>query len=644
MSGAICFFFKFGVSQGYTTYSTRLFIVIQISFSLFCLTRLHPYFIISDKKLYPEYPKPDKMFCGTDKRDVPDFIADGFVGADLKITPSGLLLSNCKEAKCCSEEHVAAFVDLLKSGDLQPNEKMGLFAISITAITPREYVHRHARIERHSGKVVYIEHSLPLSKIYGSNKSERRWSLTARTFDVAVQKEHTATFSRKQQPGQSEHDCHKDCMRFLDTLSGGHSLINWMGRRDAKARTKVRVPPSSYTRQLLVDPLWATVVGRKVVPKKASTVVKTAKPAPPLLQTKREALEKDDLASTGDEMDTVVAAEPFDLVKSPKAPTQVNHVAPKVTPPAPKSAPLAAPKRAAKSAVITHKVCKIPKVAPKPAPLVEQTSRDSASSGRQEFLTLSASSSMDLTDAQGTSHFEEPKARQVTPLSAQPTSSAAATPKPANFLAFGARDFDTVLHRARFHLDDLPKSEERLQREWKQIEGKGTLVQKYLKQDRIVDEAKIDAANFARKGNQSSFNETLYRRGLKECVNAHRLTLLKLNNAVDYTNVTTNMAMEARHDKLQFTTLAAKVCETGVITDEFREYVKGMQADHQNDRRALNALVRSAQTLHEIRPLSCAGGSDNVEEALRYRDIREFHVARLDREAPEEGKGNENQA
>ena len=596
------------------------------------------------------------MFCGSDKYAVPDCISDGnFVGAELDITANGLLLSNCKEAKCCSEEHVAAFVDLLQSGNLEPHEQMGLFAISITAITPREYVHRHARIERGSGKVVYIEHSLPLSTIYGRNKSERRWSLTARHYDVAVRKEHTANFAKKQQPGQSDSDCHKDCMQFLDTLCGGHPLINWMGRRDAKSRTKVRVPASSYTRQISVDPLWAKAVGWKssakkpIVPsgvdsKQAVPVVKIAAPAPPLLQAKREALVEDDLASTDNEMDTVVAAEPFDLVKPPKAPAKVTPVASKVTPSAPKATTSAASKRIAKPSKIVHKTCKIRKFAPKPAPLVEQTSRDSASSGRQEFLTLSASSSMDLSDVQGTSHHEEPKARQVTPPSAKPTSSAAATPQPANFLAFGARDFDTVLHRARFHVADLPKSEERLQREWRQIDGKGTLVQKYLKQDRIVDEAKIDAANFARKGNTSSFNETLYRRGLKECVNAHRLTLLKLNNAVDYTNVTTNMAMEARHDKLQFTTLAAKVCETGVITDEFREYVKGMQADHHNDRRALNSLVRSAQTLHEIRPLSCAGGSENAEEALRYREIREFHVARLASEAPEADKGNENQA
>ena len=141
-------------------------------------------------------------------------------------------------------------------------------------------------------------------------------------------------------------------------------------------------------------------------------------------------------------------------------------------------------------------------------------------------------------------------------------------------------------------------------------------------------------------GNDSSYNETLYRRGLKECVNAHRLTLLKLNNAVDYTNVTTNMAMEARHDKLQFTALAANVVETGVISDEFREYVKGLQAVQHSDRRELNTLVRSAQTLHEIRPISCAGGSENAEEALRYREIREFHVARLASEAAE-AAGNE---
>ena len=585
------------------------------------------------------------MFCGNDKYAVPDCISDGnFVGAELNITPNGLLLSNCKEAKCCSEEHVAAFVDLLQSGNLEPHEQMGLFAISITAITPREYVHRHARIERGSGKVIYIEHSLPLSKIYGRNKSERRWSLTARHYDVAVRKEHTANFAKKQQPGQSDSDCHKDCMQFLDTLCGGHPLINWMGRRDAKSRTKVRVPASSYTRQISVDPLWAKAVGWKssakkpIVPsgvdsKQAVPVVKITAPAPPLLQAKREALEEDDLASTDDEMDTVVAAEPFDLVKPPQAPAKVTPVASKVTPLARKSVPLATPKRVVKSHV-SHKVCKIPKLAP--APPVEQTSRESASSGRQEFLTLSASSSMDLTDAQGTSHVEEPKARQVTPPSAMTSSSAATTPKPANFLAFGARDFDTVLHRARFHVEDFSKSEERLQREWRQIEGKGTLIRKYLNQDRIIDEVKVDAANFARKGNQSSYNETLYRRGLKECINAHRLTLLKLNNAVDYTNITTNMAMEARHDKLQFTALAAKVVESGVISDEFREYVQAMQADDNNDRRALNTLVRSAQALHEVRPISCAGGSENVEEALRYREIREFHVARLASEAAEE--------
>ena len=587
------------------------------------------------------------MFCGTDKYDVPELIADGSVKAMMQVTPNGLLLSNCKEAKCCSEEHVDAFVALLKSGDLEPNEGMGLFAISITAITPREYVHRHARLERHSGKVVYLEHSIPLSKIYGSNKSERRWSLTARTYDVAVRREHTAVYSKKQQPGQSDYDCHKDCLKFLDTLCGGHALINWMGRRDAQAQTRTRIPAGKYTRQISVDPLWATVVGKKPSAKKsivtsvgdskqAVPAVKPAMPAPPLLQAKREALEEDDLASTDDEMTTVVAAEPFATVKPPQAPVKVTPVASKVTPHAPKATTTAAPKRVAKSSKIVHKTCKIRKFAPKPAPIVEQTSRDSASSGRQEGLTLSASSSMDLSDAQGTSHVEEQNARQVTPPSATPSSSAAVTPKPANFLAFGARDFDTVLHRARFHVDDLPKSEERLQREWRQIEGKGTLVQKYLKQDRIVDEAKVDAANFARKGYQSSYNETLYRRGLKECINAHRLTLLKLNNAVDYTNITTNMAMEARHDKLQFTALAAKVVESGVISDEFREYVQAMQADDNNDRRALNTLVRSAQALHEVRPISCAGGSENVEEALRYREIREFHVARLASEAAEE--------
>ena len=251
---------------------------------------------------------------------------------------------------------------------------------------------------------------------------------------------------------------------------------------------------------------------------------------------------------------------------------------------------------------------------------------------------------MDLSDAQGTSHFEKPKARQVTPLSAAPTSLPAATSKkPLNFLEFGARDFDTVLQRARFHVDDLGKSEERLQREWDQIQGPGTLVRKYLKQSRITDEVKADSARFAKAGHTSSYNETLYRRGLKECVNAHRLTLLKLNNAVDYTNITTNMAMEAQHDKLQFTALAAKVVETGVISDEFRAYIQSMQEDHHNDRRALNALVQSAQALHEIRPISCPGDSENADEAIRYREIREFHVARLAREAAEKA-GNESTA
>ena len=587
-------------------------------------------------------PKPDKMFAGN---NIPDFILDGRPEAAVKITPLGLTLSGYKEAKCCSEEQISAFDAMLKSGDLKPQDGMGLFAITLTATTPREYIHRHARIELGTNKVVYIEHSLPLSKIPES-KPQRRWTLSANIFDVSVGKSHSVTYSMKATRGVSDRDCHLECVKFLDTLCGGHALVNWMGRRDAKSKS-VRVARTEYTRLVTVDPLWATVAARKALSlpeKKVSAadkkspvsrpftpVLPASMPAPPLLQTKREALEEDDLASTDEEMSTVVAAEPF--VAVPKAPTQVNHVAPKVTP-----ASQAPPKRLVeKSSRIKHGVCKIPKLAPAPEPVVEQMSRDSASSGRQEFLTLSASSSMDLRDAQGTSHFEEPRAHQVTPSSAAPTSSAAAAPtKPANFLKFGARDFDTVLLRARFHVDDMEKSEERLQREWSQIEGPGTLVKKYLNQSRILDEVKADSARFARKGNTSSYNETLYRRGLKECVNAHRLTLLKLNNAIDYTSITTNMAMEARHDKLQFTTLAAKVVESGEISDEFREYVKGMQADHHNDRRALNVLVESAQALHEIRPISCPGGSENAEEALRYREIREFHVARLASEAAEE--------
>ena len=94
------------------------------------------------------------MFCGNDKYGVPDCISDGVVGSAMKITANGLLLSDCKEALCCSEEHVSAFVKLLNSGDLKPNEAMGLFAISMTAKTPLQCVHRHARLERFSGKVV----------------------------------------------------------------------------------------------------------------------------------------------------------------------------------------------------------------------------------------------------------------------------------------------------------------------------------------------------------------------------------------------------------------------------------------------------------------------------------------------------------
>ena len=66
------------------------------------------------------------MFCGTDKYDVPDCISDGVVGSAMKITANGLLLSDCKEALCCSEEHVTAFVKLLNSGDLKPNEAMSV--------------------------------------------------------------------------------------------------------------------------------------------------------------------------------------------------------------------------------------------------------------------------------------------------------------------------------------------------------------------------------------------------------------------------------------------------------------------------------------------------------------------------------------
>ena len=104
---------------------------------------------------------------------------------------------------------------------------------------------------------------------------------------------------------------------------------------------------------------------------------------------------------------------------------------------------------------------------------------------------------------------------------------------------------------------------------------------------------------------------------------------------MDHTYIATNMAMEVRNDKLELLKLATEVVDSGVISDKFRDYVRNLQADIPADERALDSLVGTAQLLHEIRPVSCAGGSENVDEAERYRVLREEHVKRLAHEAAE---------
>ena len=594
------------------------------------------------------------MYSGS---ELPEEIADGHYKGDINISTLDLATSKYTKTKCCIDAHNDMFVELIDSGSLKLRKDISLFVISISATTPTTYFHRHARIGSSSGKVVYLQKVIPLSKVPGSRKN-MAWSLTARVFDVKAGKAHSATFGQKAKPWETATQCHVTCEKFLDTLTGGHTLIDPEARKRALAAPSgSKGPdPSTFSRFVGIDPLWSTAsatdsptklvnaVRAASTKKKAIAVAKptpsvvkstpcVAKPAPsvtklvssgakstssvvkPPIVTKPAALVLDTSTSDDGSVVTVVEAQAVIPAKPAKA----------------------ASKRSLGEAGSTSRTCKIPKFVPKPAPLVEQTSRESGSSGRQEFLTLSASSSMDQLDDQDNCHLDERSAHKVNPQRA-PTPSKSSTfhaRPPMNFIDIKSRDFDTVLQRAQFHLNDLPKSLERFNREWSQLEGEGTLIQKFLKTPRIVNEAKKDVARFTAKGFQTSFEEALHRRGLKDAVNAHRLSLLKLGNAMDHTYFATNMAMEVRNDKIELLKMATEVVDSGVISDKFRDYVRHLQADIPADERALDSLVGTAQVLHEIRPVSCAGGSENVDEAERYRVLRETHVKRLAHEAAE---------
>ena len=136
------------------------------------------------------------MFAA-DIQDVPLALRDVFQGR-IMIYHNDTARSNFTESGCCTDGNNDQFLKYIRDGTVTPVKDTTMFVFEISALTPLGYIHRHARINKYTKKVVILERILGRGHFYVTAPfNDHRWSLSATIYDIAAKRSQRVKFSQK---------------------------------------------------------------------------------------------------------------------------------------------------------------------------------------------------------------------------------------------------------------------------------------------------------------------------------------------------------------------------------------------------------------------------------------------------------------
>ena len=109
-------------------------------------------------------------------------LQDGAWTGRVDFSPLHVAKSDFSETSCCKRSHADEFAKMIKAGNIIVPEKMTIFAVGISFLTPNAFGHRHVRQNVRNDKMCYYE------TVCGEDDFPRqcrdkfgqmRWSLTA---------------------------------------------------------------------------------------------------------------------------------------------------------------------------------------------------------------------------------------------------------------------------------------------------------------------------------------------------------------------------------------------------------------------------------------------------------------------------------
>ena len=192
---------------------------------------------------------------------------------------------------------------------------------------------------------------------------------------------------------------------------------------------------------------------------------------------------------------------------------------------------------------------------------------------------------------------------------------------------FRSRTFDDMMSRAGFTIENADKLANRVDRDWSFYEknsksaGGSSLVDSYCRaHDSIKREAEKDHRMHQRKnGRSSSFQESLYRRGLKECLMQNKSWVGTANSLLDFSWIIAGAhagCVETKH------ILVEKLLECaengGVMSAELIDFAKAQSEKVAAEVELATGLAEMAEKISRKRPIGKISGEleDVVEDQM----------------------------
>ena len=185
---------------------------------------------------------------------------------------------------------------------------------------------------------------------------------------------------------------------------------------------------------------------------------------------------------------------------------------------------------------------------------------------------------------------------------------------------FKSRNYEDVQKRYMLFSKNVEKTAEKVDKEWKWFsdsDSKHGIADKYCRRNPSIRREALKDQDFhwKRYGKKTSFEESFFRRGLKECLNENRGWVLKMNAALDHVHLLSYMKAfsdQAHFDLLDRLMSCIKESD-GVMSDELKERIKELNDTRQAEQVLAGMNAETNAALSRKRPIKAISEYEKIQ-------------------------------